>query len=104
MPLKVRSGAERIVNAELEVVIRMPTVLDAADAGGGPSLKAFGRSLFDWSRLRLRSQHLTNGDSAGSLEAASWRFTNEKARSRALRSFAAGCLRRQRSSGAYPLD
>lgn len=38
-PLQVRSVAERVVDAELTVVaVHIPTVLDAADAGGGPSL------------------------------------------------------------------
>jgi 5-methylcytosine-specific restriction enzyme subunit McrC len=39
--LQVRSVAERLVDAELTVVgIHIPTLLDAADAGGGPSLVA----------------------------------------------------------------
>jgi 5-methylcytosine-specific restriction enzyme subunit McrC len=39
--LQVRSVAERVVDAELTVLaVHIPTVLDAADAGGGPSLDA----------------------------------------------------------------
>jgi 5-methylcytosine-specific restriction enzyme subunit McrC len=38
-PLQVRSVAERVVDAELTVVaVHIPTVLNEADAGGGPSL------------------------------------------------------------------
>ena len=38
-PLQVRSVAERVVDAELTVVgVHIPTILDAADAGGGRSL------------------------------------------------------------------
>jgi 5-methylcytosine-specific restriction enzyme subunit McrC len=40
-PIQVRSVAERVVDAELTVVgVHVPTVLDEADAGGGPSLDA----------------------------------------------------------------
>ena len=40
-PLEVRSVAERAVDAKLTVVaIHIPTFLDEADAGGGPSLRA----------------------------------------------------------------
>lgn len=39
MPLQVRSVAERVVDAELTVLaVHIPTILDAANAGGGRSL------------------------------------------------------------------
>lgn len=48
-PIEVRSVTDRVVDAELTVVaVHIPTILDEAEANGGPSLDALAELVLSW--------------------------------------------------------